>query len=278
MRHQLDEKGNRRVPGVRSYIHITLFMKVKALLTTLVLGAAVGLTHPAFAQQSHHKSGDGLFVKKAAAGGLTEVELGNLAQQNGASQDVKDFGAKMVTDHGKINDDLKALAAKDNLTIPDKPTDDQQALIAKLGKESGKTFDDAYIHAMLKAHIGDKALFTAESANTKNPDLKQFADDSLQVITAHLGMIQEIAGTHGLAGGRKSSTTMAMGGAPAPQPAGDAAMSKSGAGPGGSANMPPVGSQDTTTAPAPGTPPTSSDAAAGKGGAGPETGGNPQPQ
>jgi putative membrane protein len=238
----------------------------------------VGLGHQACAQEHHHKAtGDTLFVKKAAAGGLTEVALGNLAQQNGDSQDVKDFGAHMVTDHTKINDNLKALAAKDNLTLPDKPTDEQQALIDKLGKESGKTFDNAYIHAMLKAHIGDKALFTEEAANTNNTDLKQFATDSLTVIKEHLSMIQEIAGTHGLAGGRKSSTTMAMGGAPAPQSAGDAAMSKSGAGPGGNANPPPVGSNDTTTT-APGNPPTTSDAGEGKGGAGPGSSGNPQPQ
>jgi putative membrane protein len=254
-------------------------MKFKALLYTLIVGAAVGLTHSACAQASHHKgSADALFVKKAGAGGLTEVLLGNIAQQNGASQDVKDFGAKMVTDHTTINDNLKALAAKDSLTLPDKPTDDQQALIDKLGKESGKTFDNAYIHAMVKAHIGDKALFTAESANTKNPDLKQFADDSLTVIKEHLGMIQDIAGTHGLAGGRKGGSGMAMSdsGAPAPQAAGDAAMSKSGAGPGGNANPPPVGSMDSTTTTSPGTPP-ASDAGAGKSGAGPGSTGNPAP-
>ena len=237
----------------------------------------MAFSHPAFAQEHHKLSTDASFAKKAAAGGLTEVALGNLAQQNGDSQDVKDFGAKMVTDHSKINDNLKALAAKDNLTIPDKPTEDQQALIDKLGKESGKTFDNAYIHAMLKAHIGDKALFTAEAANTKNDDLKQFAGDSLTVIKDHLSMIQEIAGTHGLAGGRKTSTPMAMSdsGAPAPQSAGDAAMSKSGAGPDGNANPPPVGSMDTTPTTSPGTPP-ASDAAAGKSGAGPGSGSNPQ--
>jgi len=215
----------------------------------------VGVTHPASAQEHHSKaSADALFVKKAAAGGLTEVTLGNTAAQNGESQDVKDFGAKMVTDHSKINDNLKALAAKDNLTIPDKPTDDQQALIDKLGKESGKTFDNAYIHAMLKAHVGDKALFTEEAANTKNPDLKQFADDSLQVIKEHLSMIQEIAGAHGLAGGRKGSSAMAMSNSAAPQ-TGDAA-----------ANPPPVGSMDSTTTTSPGTPPATSDPGAGKSG------------
>ena len=144
---------------------------------------------------------DATFAKKAGAGGLTEVELGKLAQQNGDSQDVKDFGAKMVTDHSKINDNLKAIASKDSLTIPDKPNDEQQATIDKLSKETGKAFDDAYIHGMVRAHVRDKELFTEEANATKNPDLKQFANDSLGVITEHLTMIEGIADTHGIATG-----------------------------------------------------------------------------
>src|ERR1044071_5797804 len=47
------------------------------------------------------------FVTEAAAGGMMEVELGKLATEKGVNQAVKDFGAHMVTDHTKINDELK---------------------------------------------------------------------------------------------------------------------------------------------------------------------------
>ena len=65
---------------------------------------------------------DATFAMKAADGGMTEVEAGKLAQQNGGSQDVKDFGAKMVEDHGKANDTLKCIAEKTKMTLPDKPS------------------------------------------------------------------------------------------------------------------------------------------------------------
>lgn len=255
----------------------TTHMKVKTLLYSLVLGSvAIGFSHAAYARE-HHASADTLFVKKAAAGGLTEVELGKIAQQNGESQDVKDFGAKMVTDHSKINDNLKTIAAKDNLTLPDKPTDDQQALIDKLGKETGKTFDNAYIHAMLKAHIADKALFTEEASDTKNADLKAFASDSLNVIKDHLSMIQEIAGTHGLAGGHKSSSTaMSMGSSSSTS---DPGMSKSGAAPGSNANPEPVGSAPTGDSSAPATmnAPSTGDSGQSKSGLAPGANANPAP-
>ncbi len=136
---------------------------------------------------------DSLFATKAAEGGLTEVELGRIAEQNGGTVQVRDFGAKMVTDHGKVNDNLKALAARDNLTIPDKPSIEQQALIDKLSKETGGTFDRDYIHAMVTAHKGDKGLFTEEIDTAKNPDLGRFASNTLPIIKEHLAMIEKIA-------------------------------------------------------------------------------------
>jgi Predicted outer membrane protein len=50
---------------------------------------------------------DKTFMKKAAKGGTMEVAMGNLAEQNGQSEDVKSFGKRMVTDHSKANDELK---------------------------------------------------------------------------------------------------------------------------------------------------------------------------
>ena len=47
------------------------------------------------------------FMDKAAQGGMAEVELGHLAQQNAQSSDVKSFAKRMVDDHGKASDQLK---------------------------------------------------------------------------------------------------------------------------------------------------------------------------
>jgi putative membrane protein len=253
-----------------------LSMKLKPLFYTLALGAAVGLSQSAFAATHHKLSADAVFAKKASAGGLTEVELGKIAQQNGDSQDVKDFGAQMVTDHSKINDNLQAVATKDSLMIADKPNEEQQALIDKLNKETGKAFDTAYIHAMLKAHIGDKAAFAMEASGGNNADLKQFASDSLTVIKQHLGMIQEIAGTHGLAGGKHKSS-MAMGGTMVPASAGDPGEGKSGLAPGSNAN-PASGMAPSGDRMAPGTPPATGDAGQSKSGLAPGSNANPNGQ
>ena len=42
---------------------------------------------------------DKTFMKKAAKGGMMEVTMGKVAEQNAQSDDVKSFGKRMVTDH-----------------------------------------------------------------------------------------------------------------------------------------------------------------------------------
>ncbi len=58
------------------------------------------------------------FVKKAAEGGLAEVELGKLATQKASSEEVKKFGQKMVDDHSKANEPLKQVAGSEGIELP----------------------------------------------------------------------------------------------------------------------------------------------------------------
>jgi putative membrane protein len=55
---------------------------------------------------------DTKFIKEAAAGGMAEVALGQLAVEKASSADVKKFGQRMVDDHSKANDELKQLASR----------------------------------------------------------------------------------------------------------------------------------------------------------------------
>ena len=61
---------------------------------------------------------DATFYKKAAEGGLFEVDTGNQAEKSSNNQQVKDFGAMLVKDHTAANDKLKALAASKNISLP----------------------------------------------------------------------------------------------------------------------------------------------------------------
>src|SRR6267154_6252054 len=85
------------------------------------------------------------FSSAAAQGGLTEVELGRLAVQRGSNPAVKSFGQRMIEDHSRANDELKAIATRKNVTLPLDMSSDQKATMEKLSKLSGADFDKEYM-------------------------------------------------------------------------------------------------------------------------------------
>ena len=121
-------------------------------MAVLLVFAALGYSALlAFADQAV-SSGDQKFFKEAASGGMLEVELGQMAQQKAQAVSVKDFGTRMVTDHGKANDELKALAQKKNLQMPTQLEHKHRSMIEKLAKLSGPAFDKKYLKMMVKDH------------------------------------------------------------------------------------------------------------------------------
>ena len=132
---------------------------------------------------------DNDFILAAAQGGMTEVKLGELAAQKGMRADVKAFGQMMVKDHAAINGDLKALAAQKGVTLPDSLDAKHQGMVDKMAALTGSEFDDAYIAGMIEDHQMDAKEFKAESAETKDADIKSFVDKSIPVVDEHLKRI-----------------------------------------------------------------------------------------
>src|SRR3984957_3314789 len=141
---------------------------------------------------------DATFYKKAAEGGLAEVELGKLAQDESPTAGVKEFGAMMVTDHSAANDKLNAIAAKKNIKLPTSPSVGQMATKTKLEVLSGDTFDKSYIKGMVEDHQEDIKEFQTEANSGQDPDAKAYAAATLPTLQAHLKKIRAIASAQGV--------------------------------------------------------------------------------
>jgi putative membrane protein len=135
---------------------------------------------------------DSAFVMEAAGGGMMEVQAGNLAQQNAASQRVKDFGAMMVRDHSKANDELKGLASSHGIMLPDSLPSTEKKHMDAMKKLTGKSFDQHYVNMMVDDHKKDIDKFKKASANCKDADLKNWAAKTLPTLQTHLDSIQAI--------------------------------------------------------------------------------------
>jgi putative membrane protein len=179
---------------------------MKRFLSTLfVISFGTGMTLSAAAQAGKQSAGDTMpskqsvgtpdtaFVKKAARGGLAEVELGQLAVQKASSEEVKKFGQRMVDDHSKANDELKQVAAQEHIDLPQDLSAKDKATKARLEKLSGEQFDKAYMTDMVKDHQKDVAEFEHESKTAKVPAVKSFAQQTLPTLREHLKEAEKIA-------------------------------------------------------------------------------------
>ena len=183
----------------------------KAMLTGMVVvGLAVApvltaqeTTRPHKAPEtadSKSSTGDSAWVMKVAKGGMAEVELGKLATEKAASDEVKKFGQRMVDDHSKANDDLKTLAQNKKITLPADMDPKEKALRDRLSKLSGAAFDRAYMQAMLADHRQDVAEFRKEANSGKDPDVKAFAAKTLPTLEEHLKIAQQTTTAVGTSG------------------------------------------------------------------------------
>jgi putative membrane protein len=134
---------------------------------------------------------DKTFFMKASQGGMTEVEAGKLAQEKGASQDVKDFGAMMVKDHTQNDEDLMALAQTKGVTIPTTLDKMHQGMIDSLNSKSGAAFDKAYIDDMVNGHTKMLKLMKGEEMS-KDADMKDFATKTSDTVQMHLSKAEGI--------------------------------------------------------------------------------------
>ncbi len=132
------------------------------------------------------------FMVKAASGGMLEVELGRMALQKASSPKVKQFAQQMIDDHTKANEELKALAAKKNITLPTTPGDEAQEHINDLAKYSGAEFDKEYLELMHKDHQEDLDLFKEAAEEAEDADVKAFAAKTLPVLQNHHQMAEQM--------------------------------------------------------------------------------------
>ena len=136
---------------------------------------------------------DSLFVMEAAMGSMMEVEAGNLAQQNGGSQRVKNFGAMMVRDHSQANNELKTLVTGRGIMIPDSLPADKRKHIEAMGKMKGKSFDSHYISMMKDDHKKDISKFEKQASSGTDAQLKDWATKTLPVLKMHRDSIESIS-------------------------------------------------------------------------------------
>ncbi len=162
-------------------------------VAVLCLMCMAALVKAAELSQIKLSSADETFMMSAAQGGMLEVRLGEVAAKKASQAKIKQFGAMMVNDHEKANQELQAIAAKNGFKLPADLDATNKKKVESLSKLSGAEFDQAYVGEMVKDHQKVAAEFEKAAKTAQNPELKSFAANTLPVIKAHLKQIKAIA-------------------------------------------------------------------------------------
>jgi putative membrane protein len=177
-------------------------MKRQTMILTLAVLLIAGISWYAFSYKANANvnetlvtltadEDDAKFIKEAAEGGMMEVKLAQLALTKTTSPEVKKLAQHMLDDHTKANTELKALAAKMNITIPSDISMDNQKMYDNLGKKTGAEFDKEYADMLVKSHKKSISKFETCGEKGKDPELKKWASGKIPVLKHHLEMAQQ---------------------------------------------------------------------------------------
>lgn len=168
----------------------TTIGRAAAWATVLALGAGT-----AFARDNPVHA-DAAFMKKAAESGLAEVQASQLAVTKATNTQVKGFAQQMVDDHTKTNEELKALAARKNITLPTEPNRRHRQQIKALQGAEGARFDARYAEQFgVRAHEDTVRLFMQASQKSKDDEVKAWVDKTLPALQNHLQMAKDLRNT-----------------------------------------------------------------------------------
>jgi len=151
------------------------------LVASLVFGAGAA-----------NAASDSAFLKKAMEGDNSEIHLGQMAEQHGASAGTRDFGSALVSDHTKAKTAALPVARAHNLGDDTNMAPEAKREAAKLQGLHGQAFDREFARYMVKDHKKDIEDFERE-ARSGDASTAALARQTLPDLRKHLAMAQKLA-------------------------------------------------------------------------------------
>ncbi len=171
---------------------------VKLVPCMLLAGSLLMSGSHSLAQHRHSASSrselsslDKDYLKDTAQSNLEEIQFAPTVQQIGNSAD-RQFAQHMKTDHARANAQLKALAARVGYALPKDASEEQHAIMERLGKMQGAKFYAAYKQEMIRDHTSDIAETQREISLGRNPLVKASAEKNLLLLQMHLKMSKSL--------------------------------------------------------------------------------------
>jgi putative membrane protein len=131
---------------------------------------------------------DDNFIAQANLGAPFQIASGRLAEKKGTTAAIRDYAHLMVVSHVPVVNALNAILQRKNMAAPPNTLlhGAYNAMVASLEADRGIGFDRDYVEGQVEYQKGNAALFQYEIQHGADPDLKEFARQTLPKIEDHL--------------------------------------------------------------------------------------------
>jgi putative membrane protein len=174
-------------------------MPRRFIVGVIAAGSVVVHTTLAFCAQGASMSElEQSYLQKAIQGHEAEVALGQLAVQKASSDQVKQYGARMIQDHQRVSEELHKLTSKEGTPLPSDLSMPHQQIQGMLSQLSGKDFDKAYISFIVLDHMKELGEWEQRASTLTDPRLERWTAGILPILNDHLARGRAIAATIGV--------------------------------------------------------------------------------
>jgi putative membrane protein len=168
-----------------------MFVYARVVLLALVAvacAAALGARE----QPREPSREDAKFLREAAAGGIAEVRISELAAERASSVEVVQLAHRLIDDHTRSNNRLLQLAGVKGITVPPELEEPDRARVERLAALPQGALDRAYVEEMVRDHEAAVARFERQVREGQDQDVRNLAADVLPNLREHLQIARNV--------------------------------------------------------------------------------------
>lgn len=173
--------------------------RVALIGALLIVGLPVAFVAESMIQATGSSTltrGDLQFVQKAAQADMLKIRAAEIAFSRALAPTTREFASTMAMAHGASHDGLQGLAMSKSVTLPTRLTRHHRKMLERLQKQPSKDFDKQYAETMQEAHREAIALFTETAKDSKDADVRAFANNTLLTLQDHLDTAGQLIATN----------------------------------------------------------------------------------
>ncbi|PNG94961.1 hypothetical protein SMF913_10986 [Streptomyces malaysiensis] len=169
---------------------VTLGVIMSPVLTGVQQENQANLAKTSSTQYGPLTGADRDFVVKVRLAGLWEFPVGELALKKGTTAPVKTAGEHLVVGHAQLDAAARDIAPKLGVTLPNKPTPQQQGFLDTLTAATGKDFDSQMAQILRITHGQIFSSIAKIRATSKNTLVRQLATQANTVVLDHITQME----------------------------------------------------------------------------------------